>query len=116
MISVESEFSFEYAHHLPGECFGKCQNPHGHSGVLTVEIEGGLKNGMVVNFTDLKEVVKKEVVDRLDHTDLNQMIALPTAENVLEQYIVPRLKAVYGDALVRVTLKETAKNKAIWRK
>lgn len=59
------------AHILDGHD-GKCQNLHGHTYKLQVEVSGdlvleGAKKGMVVDFTDVKRVVKEAILDPMDH-------------------------------------------------
>ncbi|SMO45260.1 6-pyruvoyl trahydropterin synthase family protein [Solitalea koreensis] len=78
-IRLTKYFNFEAAHALFGYD-GKCRNVHGHSYELYVTIVGPIindpnhvKNGMVMDFGDLKEIVKSEIVDIFDHaTILNQ--------------------------------------------
>ncbi|MGO1751039.1 MAG: 6-pyruvoyl trahydropterin synthase family protein [Psychroflexus sp.] len=72
-IRITKQFTFETAHALYGYD-GKCQNIHGHSYKLDVCVIGepitdtsNVKCGMVIDFGDLKKIVKKEVVDVLDH-------------------------------------------------
>ncbi|MDN6281306.1 MAG: 6-carboxytetrahydropterin synthase [Psychroflexus sp.] len=72
-IRITKQFTFETAHALYGYD-GKCQNIHGHSYKLDVCVLGepitdtsNVKCGMVIDFGDLKKIVKKEVVDVLDH-------------------------------------------------
>ncbi|MCK4562624.1 MAG: 6-carboxytetrahydropterin synthase [Flavobacteriaceae bacterium] len=72
-IRITKHFDFESAHALYGYD-GKCKNIHGHSYHLYVTVIGepieGLenpKNGMVMDFGDLKRIVKKEIVDVFDH-------------------------------------------------
>ncbi len=72
-IRITKEFRFETGHALYGYD-GKCRNVHGHSYHLSVTVigtpieeEGHIKLGMVMDFGDLKEIVKREVVDRFDH-------------------------------------------------
>ena len=73
MIRITKIFSFEMAHVLYGYD-GKCKNVHGHSYKLFVTIKGKPindiqhhKNGMVMDFGDLKNIVKEEVEDAWDH-------------------------------------------------
>ena len=73
MIRITKIFSFETAHVLYGYD-GKCKNVHGHSYKLFVTLKGipiddihHEKNGMVMDFGDLKSIVKEEVVDVWDH-------------------------------------------------
>ena len=73
MIRITKIFSFETAHVLYGYD-GKCKNVHGHSYKLFVTLKGvpiddihHEKNGMVMDFGDLKSVVNEEIVDVWDH-------------------------------------------------
>jgi 6-pyruvoyltetrahydropterin/6-carboxytetrahydropterin synthase len=78
--SVTCSFTFEAAHRLAWHP-GKCRNLHGHSYRLDVTVQGPLDgNGVVVDFDHLSDVVQREVIDRWDHTDLNQVLDNPTAE------------------------------------
>ena len=77
---VVRTFSFEAAHQLPWHP-GKCKNLHGHSYRLEVAIEGPVgEDGMVMDFAAVKSIVEREVVDRYDHTYLNDLMDNPTAE------------------------------------
>jgi 6-pyruvoyltetrahydropterin/6-carboxytetrahydropterin synthase len=87
-MRIVKTFTFEAAHVLPFHQ-GKCKNHHGHGYRLEVEIEGPIihnkdtpLNGMVMDFGDLKEMVEEVVVERLDHTHLNELLENPTAENI----------------------------------
>jgi len=78
-IRITKHFDFETAHALYGYD-GKCKNIHGHSYQLYVTVIGvpvndpnHVKNGMVIDFGDLKKIVRSEIVDVFDHaTVLNQ--------------------------------------------
>ncbi len=66
-------FSFETGHALYGYD-GKCRNVHGHSYRLSVTVVGHpisdnthVKFGMVIDFGDLKKIVKEEIVNVFDH-------------------------------------------------
>jgi 6-pyruvoyltetrahydropterin/6-carboxytetrahydropterin synthase len=72
-IRITKQFSFETGHALYGYD-GKCKNVHGHSYKLSVTVIGkpiidrtNVKFGMVIDFTDLKKIVKEEIVDEFDH-------------------------------------------------
>ena len=72
-IRITKQFSFETGHALYGYD-GKCKNVHGHSYKLSVTVIGtpitdtsNVKYGMVIDFTDLKKIVKSEIVDKFDH-------------------------------------------------
>lgn len=78
-IRITKQFSFETGHALYGYD-GKCKNVHGHSYKLSVTVIGkpitdntNVKFGMVIDFTDLKKIVREEIVDLFDHaTVFNQ--------------------------------------------
>jgi 6-pyruvoyltetrahydropterin/6-carboxytetrahydropterin synthase len=77
-------FYIDSAHYLPDYC-GKCEKLHGHTYKLEIVIEDKIKkDGMVLDFGILKEVVTKEVLDEIDHRNLNEIINMPTAENIVE--------------------------------
>ena len=72
-IRITKQFSFETGHALYGYD-GKCKNVHGHSYKLSVTVVGkpicdssNVKFGMVIDFSDLKKIVKDEIVDVFDH-------------------------------------------------
>jgi 6-pyruvoyltetrahydropterin/6-carboxytetrahydropterin synthase len=73
LIRITKEFRFEAAHALKGYD-GPCRNVHGHSYELSVTITGSPvndpsspKNGMVMDFGDLKKIVKEHIIDPFDH-------------------------------------------------
>lgn len=72
-IRITKQFSFETGHALYGYD-GKCKNVHGHSYKLSVTVIGtpitdttNVKYGMVIDFSDLKKIVREEIVDLFDH-------------------------------------------------
>jgi 6-pyruvoyltetrahydropterin/6-carboxytetrahydropterin synthase len=86
-VRIRKLFTFEAAHVLPHHG-GKCARPHGHSYRLEVVVSGPLREdgpdrGMVMDFADVKTIVDAEVIDRLDHRDLNEIVDNPTCERVL---------------------------------
>ena len=75
-IRITKQFTFETGHALYGYD-GKCRNVHGHSYKLSVTVIGepirddnNVKLGMVIDFGDLKKIVKEEVVDPFDHATI----------------------------------------------
>jgi len=78
-IRITKQFTFETGHALYGYD-GKCKNVHGHSYKLSVTVIGSpitdstnVKFGMVIDFGDLKKIVKEDIVDIFDHaTVFNQ--------------------------------------------
>lgn len=76
MIRITKIFNFESAHVLYGYD-GKCKNLHGHSYKLFVTVKGEVlyelgaaKNGMVMDFGDLKTIVHQEIIQPWDHSVL----------------------------------------------
>ncbi|PZR06635.1 MAG: 6-carboxytetrahydropterin synthase QueD [Flavobacterium psychrophilum] len=72
-IRITKQFTFETGHALYGYD-GKCKNVHGHSYKLSVTVIGepitdstNVKFGMVIDFGDLKKIVKEDIVDVFDH-------------------------------------------------
>ena len=72
-IRLTKQFTFETGHALYGYD-GKCKNLHGHSYQLHVTVIGKPimdstheKNGMVIDFGDLKKIVEEHIVDIFDH-------------------------------------------------
>jgi len=84
-VTVCKIFRFDSAHFLPNY-EGKCRNLHGHSWTLEISVSGGVNpdTGMVIDFVVLKDIVNRLVVDKLDHTLLNDLVTNPTCENLLE--------------------------------
>ena len=99
--------------------FGKCNNPHyhGHNYELIVSVTGEVdpETGYVVDVKILKDFIKSEVEDVLDHKNLNLEVpefkeTNPTAENIVI-FIYNKLKVVLEERLqLEVTLYETARN------
>ena len=141
-IRLTKEFSFESAHALDGYD-GLCREIHGHSYRLFVTIkgepiseEGDPKLGMVMDFGDLKRIVNREIVDRLDHSfvlrDSEQNVGLrevlgakfskvvlvdyqPTCENMLSDFAARLQSALpVGIELHSLRLHETATSYAEW--
>ncbi len=71
--------------------FGKCSNPnwHGHNYVLYVTIRGEIsgENGFVMNMNELKKIIREQVIDKIDHKNLNTEVdfmhdKIATTENL----------------------------------
>ena len=74
MIRITKEFKFEMAHALYGYD-GLCKNIHGHSYRMWVTVKGNVlqnnndvKNGMVIDFGELKQIINDCIVDKYDHS------------------------------------------------
>ncbi|MFO0781165.1 MAG: 6-carboxytetrahydropterin synthase QueD [Candidatus Gracilibacteria bacterium] len=91
---VTKEFTFDAAHFLT-DYYGKCERVHGHTYRLQVTVEGKVQsNGLVVDFVVLKRVVKKHVLEKLDHQLLNDVLDNPSAERVV-QWMWDQLKDLH---------------------
>lgn len=133
-VRITKEFNFEMAHALHNYD-GACKNIHGHSYVLEVTLKGEVKKcGFVIDFKELKFIVNKEIIEKLDHALLlykksyDQFPELrslptkqievdfnPTCENML-LYFVDGLKdkLPVDVELERVFLRETPSSFAEW--
>ena len=90
MYEVTVEDSFAAGHYLRNYK-GKCENPHGHNYKVRVTLAGEEldKAGLLLDFKDLKEVMK-HVIDRLDHQMINDLepftVLNPSAENLAKYF------------------------------
>lgn len=69
------------AHFLPGHA--KCGSVHGHTYRVEVAIQGENKGGMVLDFAELRSVVR-EALGTYDHRSLNDFLDYPSVENLCE--------------------------------
>ena len=111
---VRRRFEFEAAHHLPNHP-GKCRELHGHSYELVVQVERPVDemSGMVIDFSDLKSIVRERVESRLDHVCINDLIENPTAERIAIWIWVELKPALPG--LQEIELSETSHCSVIYR-
>ena len=111
---VSKLFTFDAAHQLP-DYDGPCRDLHGHTFHLTVTIRHPVQeDGLAYDFGDLKKVVKEHVVDRLDHSYLNDLIRVPSAEN-LTLWIWRTLSEVLPVELHEIKLAETPTSYVTYR-
>ena len=139
MVRITKEFKFEMAHALHGYD-GLCKNIHGHSYKLCVTVKGEIKNdkgnpkdGMVLDFDVLKNIVKPEIINKYDHSlvlnansphseiDLSAFEKVfflpyqPTSENLVTDFALKiKNKLPQGIELYKVVLSETATSFAEW--
>ena len=111
------EFTFDSAHYLPNVApTHKCRNIHGHTYRLVIYLEGEPDEhlGWVADFAEIKETVKTEVLNMIDHKLLNEIDGLenPTCE-LLCIWIWGRLK-MHFPTLKRIELNETPTSGAIY--
>ncbi len=141
-VRITKQFSFETGHALYGYD-GKCKNVHGHSYKLWVTVLGepvsdekDVKLGMVIDFGDLKKMVKQEIVDVFDHAtvfnkntphlelaqelqsrghDVILVDYQPTSENMIQDF-AEKIKVRLPEHLVLHSLKlqETETSYAEW--
>ena len=104
--------------------FGKCNNPnwHGHNYVLHVSVRGEVdkKTGYVVDLAKLKEVVRREVIDKVDHRNMNLEVdfirgMIPTTENIVVAMWRVLAPALAPAKLEKLVLSETENNSAEYR-
>jgi len=77
---VTKEFTFDSAHFLT-DYYGKCETLHGHTYKLHVTVKGDIgDNGLILDFVILKKITKEHVLDKLDHTCLNDRFENPSSE------------------------------------
>lgn len=141
-IRITKQFNFETGHALYGYD-GKCRNVHGHSYKLSVTVIGTpitdtskVKLGMVIDFSDLKKIVKEEIVNKFDHatvfnkntphvelakelTDRGHNVILadyqPTSENMVIDFAVKIKARLPQDIkLHSLKLQETETSFAEW--
>ena len=141
IIKITKQFSFEMAHALRNYD-GLCRNIHGHSYKMDITLAGqplldetSPKNGMVMDFGDLKKLVNEEIISLLDHAlvlnnktdeklvgmlkqNFEKIVVVdfqPTTENLLN-FIADKLKAKLPNrvSLTCVRLRETDTSYAEW--
>ena len=116
IIRLSKEFTFDMAHALLGYD-GLCKNIHGHSYTLVVTVIGSPvkddespKNGMLIDFKDLKNIIKKQIIDEFDHAlvlnssspkDLVDMLMSNYDKIVLLDY-QPTTENMISDMAVRI--------------
>jgi 6-pyruvoyltetrahydropterin/6-carboxytetrahydropterin synthase len=139
MIRITKAFKLEMAHALHGYD-GLCKNIHGHSYKLWVTIRGEIRNekghqkdGMVLDFDVIKQIVKPEIIDKYDHSlvlnansphaaiDLSAFEKVfylpyqPTSENlVLDFASIIKGKLPSHIELYKIVLSETDTSFAEW--
>ena len=103
------------------EVFGKCSNPnwHGHNYILFVTVKGEINpdTGFVVNLKSLSALINKEVIDKVDHKNLNLEVdfmkgKMVSAENIAVAIWLELEKPIkeLGAALHRIKIVETENN------
>ena len=109
MYYVSKRMEIAGAHYLKLDYASKCENLHGHNWIITVYCRSEVldQNGMVVDFSHIKALVKK----RLDHQNLNDILPFnPTAEN-MARWICDQIPTCF-----KVEVQESEGNMAIYEK
>jgi 6-pyruvoyltetrahydropterin/6-carboxytetrahydropterin synthase len=88
---------------------------HGHSYVLEVTVNRPVdpESGLAIDFSELKAIVRREVIDRLDHRYVNDLVDNPSAEN-MAFWIWKRL-ASHLPGLEEIELHETRNCSVVYR-
>lgn len=109
MYTVIKRMEISAAHQLRLSYPSKCENLHGHNWIITVSCRSEKLNedGMVIDFTHIKQVVKEQ----LDHKCLNDILPFnPTAENIAK-WICDQIPTCF-----KVEVRESEGNTAIYEK
>ena len=127
-VTVSRKAHFNAAHRLyrkdwsdekNNSVFGKCSNPHfhGHNYELIVHVTGNIdpETGYVMDMKKLKNIIKLEVEDKLDHKNLNQEVPefynkIPTAENIVVFIFNALRPNLNSEHQLSITLYETPRN------
>ncbi|MCK5848105.1 MAG: 6-carboxytetrahydropterin synthase QueD [Caldisericia bacterium] len=110
------DFKFDAAHNLTAYK-GQCEKLHGHTYLLSVSVSGtkNKETGLVVDFLELKNIVNTTILQKLDHSYLNDFFSNPTAETVAE-WVFSSLKPLLESNtyhLYEVKLSETTTSHVI---
>jgi len=135
LVYITRKFHFSASHRVfnPAlsdeenyKIFGKCSNPngHGHNYVLDVTVAGEIdpQTGFVMDLTDLKHLVEKEIIEKVDHKNLNSDVdfmknVLPSAENIAAKFwerVENKIDKSKGK-LISIKLQETVNNSVEYR-
>ncbi|HAG05992.1 MAG TPA: 6-pyruvoyl tetrahydrobiopterin synthase [Cryomorphaceae bacterium] len=130
MVYIQRRETFSASHRLFNSAwtdeqneavFGKCSNRHGHGHnfqlIVTVKGTVSSETGFVMNLVDLKDIMMREVIDQVDHRNLNEDVpflqgVLPSTENLALAFwarLSPAIEA-RGAALHCVRIVETENN------
>lgn len=98
--------------------FGKDANPHGHGHTYTLEVtvrgEIDPETGMVMDLRDLRDLIRRALIDKVDHANLNVDVdflrgVMPSAENIAAAFW-RELAPLLAGRLYRLRLWESENN------
>ena len=133
MVYVTRRATFSASHRLYNaslseernrELFDKCANPHGHGHNYVMEVtvagEPGYESGYVIDLKRLKRILMEEILDKVDHRDLNQDVdflrgIIPTAENIVKAFWKVLESKITEGKLYSIRLHETENNSVEYR-
>ena len=129
---VTARLGFSAAHRLNNpardaewnrQTYDKCDNPggHGHNYSMEVSVEGTInpETGMVIDLKRLKDIMRREVIDQVDHKNLNTDVPfldgiIPTAENLARAFWERLAPAIVEGRLHSIVLQETETNSVVY--
>lgn len=135
MMLITRKFHFSASHRVYDpklsdaenlKLYGKCSNPngHGHNYVMDITVSGEVdrKTGFVMDLSELKDIVEKNIIEKVDHKNLNIDVEflkgiLPSTENLAVRFWEQIENTVNTEnrKLYSVRLQETVNNSAEYR-
>ena len=133
MIFITRKIEFSAGHRLfnpdfsdekNAATFGLCNNPngHGHNYVLEVTLSGEVcdDTGMVFDLKELKKLIQREIIDKVDHKNLNVDVdylkgIIPTAENLAIKFWEILEPKITKGRLHEIKLYESERNYVVYR-
>lgn len=115
-VSITKEFSWDMAHILAGH-EGLCKNLHGHTYKMQIEVTRKSEDvimseinckGMVIDFKDLKQLVKDKIVEPLDHAFMYWVNSPEQLEHEIAEILIKNERKV-----ARVNYRPTAEEMAM---
>ena len=133
MIFITRKIEFSAGHRLFNSnfsdekneaTFGLCNNPngHGHNYALEVTLSGEVNDdtGMVFDLKELKKLTQREIIDKVDHKNLNVDVdylkgVIPTAENLAIKFWEILEPKINKGRLHEIKLYESERNYVVYR-
>lgn len=117
-------FNPDFSNEKNQAVFGLCNNPngHGHNYTLEVTVKGEVdpETGMVIDLKSLKKLVQDEIIDWVDHKNLNVDVGfmkdtIPTAENIAIRFWEILEPKIAKGTLHELKLFESDRNFVVYR-